>query len=362
MKLSCFMMPVHHRDKDYQAALAEDVETIELADRLGFEEAWVGEHHCSSVEPITSPLLFMANLIARTRRIKLATGVICLPQYHPALIAGHAAMFDHLARGRFILGVGPGGLPPDFELFGVADADRNEMMLESIDTILEIWRSDPPYDIRGKHWTTRVRDWAFDDIGLGRMVRPFQKPHPPIAVSAMSPSSGTMRLAAARGWEPISANFVGAWSVRSHWEAYADECARRGVRPDPSRWRVARSVFVADSADEAEEFVRRPDGSFHYYFDYLFRIFDRAGMRALAVTEPGADPDSLTPAELVDKLVIRGGPAEVTERLLAFRDETGPFGHLLMTAHDWTDKDAFRRSMTLMANEVMPALTRAAGA
>ena len=359
MKLSCFMMPVHHRDKDYQTSLAEDIETVELADRLGFEEVWVGEHHCSSVEPITSPLLFMASLIARTERIKLATGVICMPQYHPALIAGHAAMFDHLARGRFIMGVGPGGLPPDFELFGVADKDRNEMMVEAIDTILEIWRSDPPYDIRGKHWTTKVSDWAYDDIGLGRMVRPFQKPHPPIAVSAMSPFSGTMRLAAARDWAPISANFVSAWSVKSHWQAYAEECDRRGKSADPSRWRVARSVFVADDAAEAEEFVKRPGGSFDYYYDYLFKIFDRAGMRALAIGAPDADPDALTPAELVDKLVIRGTPAQVTEQLLAFRDEVGPFGHLVMTAHDWTDKRAFTRSMELMAREVVPALSRA---
>ena len=257
------------------------------------------------------------------------------------------------------MGIGPGGLPPDFELFGVADADRGAMMVESIDTILDIWRTDPPYDIRGRYWTTKVEEWVHDDIGLGRMVKPFQKPHPPIAVSAMSPSSGTMRLAAARGWDPISANFVGAWSVKSHWEAYADECGKRGKRPDPSRWRVARSVFVADSAAEAEEFVKRPGGAFDYYYDYLFRIFDRAGMRALAVTEPGADPAALTPAELVDNLVIRGTPAQVAEGILAFRDEVGPFGHLVMTAHDWTDKRALTRSMELMAREVIPMVTRA---
>ena len=361
MKLSLFMMPVHDRDKDYGAALAEDTEAIELADRLGFEEAWVGEHFCSSAEPITSPLLFMANLIARTQRIRLATGVICMPQYHPALIAGHAAMFDHLCGGRFVMGIGPGGLPPDFELFGVADSDRSEMMVESIDTVLEIWRSGPPWDIRGKYWTTEVKEWAHDDIGLGRMVKPLQKPHPPVAVSAMSPYSGTMRLAAKRGWAAISANFVAPWIVKSHWEVHAEECEKQGRAPDPGKWRVARSVFVADSDAEAEEFVMRPGGSFDWYFDYLFRIFDRAGMRALAAPTPGADTGALTHRDLVDALVIRGSPGTVTERLLAFREEAGPFGHLAMTAHDWTDKRALPRSMELMAAEVLPALTRAAG-
>ena len=228
MKLSYFMMPVHARDKDYQTSLAEDVEAIELADRLGFAEAWVGEHHGSSVEPITSPLMFMASLIPRTQRIKFATGVICMPQYHPAQIAGHAAMFDHLAQGRFIMGVGPGGLPPDFELFDVVEKDRGEMLVEAIDMIKQIWSTDPPYDIQGKYWTTQVKDWNYDDIGLGRMVKPYQQPHPPIAVSALSPYSGIMRLAAVRDWFAISANFVAPWVIRSHWDAHVDECAKQG--------------------------------------------------------------------------------------------------------------------------------------
>ncbi len=359
MELSYFMMPIHHKDKDYHTSLAEDIEAIEFADKLGFAEAWVGEHHCSAVEPITSPLMFMANLIARTRQIKLATGVICMSQYHPALIAGHAAMFDHLAQGRFVMGIGPGGLPPDFELFGVMDNDRGEMMVESIDMILKIWQSDPPYDIKGKYWSTKIKDWVHDDIGLGHMVKPYQKPHPPIAVSAMSPYSGMMRLAAVRDFEPISANFIANWSVKSHWETYLDECDKQNKHPDPARWRVARSIFVADTNDDAEAFVKQPGGTFDYYYKYLFTIFERAEMKAAFVTNPGDDPHALSHGELVDRLVIRGSPKSVTEQLLAFRDDVGPFGHLVMTAHDWTDKAKMRRSMELMATQVLPAVTRA---
>ena len=132
MKLGYFMMPLHDPKKDYHQALAEDTDAIILADQLGFEEAWVGEHFTSAAEPITSPLLFMATLIARTQQIKFGTGVLCLPQYHPAVVAGYAAMFDHLSEGRFIMGIGPGGLPSDFELFGVMDLDRNAMMVDLI--------------------------------------------------------------------------------------------------------------------------------------------------------------------------------------------------------------------------------------
>lgn len=361
MKLSYFMQPVHPKDKDYGTALAEDMEAIELADRLGFAEAWVGEHHASSVEPITSPLIFMANLIQRTKQIKFATGVLCMPQYHPAQVAGHTAMFDHLAKGRFVMGVGPGGLPPDFELFDVMEKDRGEMMVEAIDIIHKIWASDPPYAIDGKYWSVNIKDWTHDDLGFGRMRKPYQKPYPPVAVSAMSPYSGMMRLAAVRDFEPISANFIGTWSVKSHWETYLDECAKQGKDPVPSRWRVARSIFVADSDAEAEEIVMKPGGAFDSYYDYLFTIFDRAEMKPAFVTERGNDPEKLTHRELVDKLVIRGTAKSVAEQLLAFREDVGPFEHLLMTAHDWDDKARMRRSMELMATEVIPEISRATG-
>ena len=359
MKLSYFMMPVHDHRKDYHQTLEEDLEAVVHADQLGFDEVWIGEHYTSRVEQITSPLMFMASLIARTERIKFATGVICMPQYHPALVAGQAAMFDHLSNGRFIMGIGPGGLPPDFELYQTTDQDRGEMMLEAIDIILKLWASDPPYHIAGKYWNINVKEWVYDDIGLGHMAKPLQKPHPPIAVSAMSPYSGMMRLAAVRDWEPVSANFIGNWSVKSHWDTHLDECEKQQREPQPERWRVARSVYVADSDAEAEAFVKQQDGAFDYYYRYLFTIFDRADMKKAFITQPGMDPADLTHERLRDELVICGSPQTVTEKLLQFREEVGPFGNLVMTAHDWTDKEKLKRSMELMATEVIPAINQA---
>ncbi|MEQ8493411.1 MAG: LLM class flavin-dependent oxidoreductase, partial [Gammaproteobacteria bacterium] len=164
MKLGYFMMPLHHIDRDYHQTLQEDVEAVVFADELGFSEAWVGEHYSSAVEQITSPLMFHANLINRTRQIKLATGVMCLPQYHPAVQAGQAAMFDHLSEGRFIMGVGPGGLLSDFELFGVLDKDRMAMMEEALDMILALWANDPPYKLSGAYWNIDMKEWTHHDI------------------------------------------------------------------------------------------------------------------------------------------------------------------------------------------------------
>src|SRR5262244_836254 len=151
VKLGLFTMPFHHPDRDYATILEEDQEAIVLADRLGFTEAFVGEHFSSWSERITSPLIFFASIINRTTHIRFGTGVINLPQLHPATVAAHAAMFDQLCRGRFIMGIGPGGLVSDMELFGVEDAAlRPQMMLESIDMVLRLWASDPPYRIDGR--------------------------------------------------------------------------------------------------------------------------------------------------------------------------------------------------------------------
>src|ERR671913_2221904 len=142
-KLGLFTMPFHHPARDYTAILQEDQDAIVLADQLGFSEAFVGEHFSSWSERITSPLIFLATLAGRTKHIRLGTGVINLPQIHPATVAAQAAMFDHLTGGRFIMGIGPGGLASDLEMFDLGQAAdaRPHMVLESIDAILKLWAS-----------------------------------------------------------------------------------------------------------------------------------------------------------------------------------------------------------------------------
>ena len=356
MQLGYFMMPLHHINRDYHETLQEDMEAIILADELGYSEAWVGEHYSSAVEQITSPLMFHANLIARTKQIKLATGVMCLPQYHPAVQAGQAAMFDHLSEGRFIMGVGPGGLLSDFELFGVMDKDRMEMMDEALEMMLELWTTEPPYKMHGKHWTIDMKDWTHHDIKLGYVPKPYQQPHPPIAMSAMSPFSGSLKYAGERGYIPVTANFIANWSAATHWPAYCAGAEAGGKTPNPADWRVARSIYVAETDAEAEEFVTTSGGAYDYYYEYLFKIFDRSDFKAPFVANKDDDPNELTAATVRDACVIHGSPDTVAAKIMAFREEIGDFGTLLYAAHDWVDKAAMKRSMTLMAEEVMPRI------
>src|SRR5882757_5897428 len=158
MRLGLFMMPLHPPTRTLSDYLRETTEKSLLAERLGFDEVWVGEHFSATSEPIPSPMMFMASLIPQTSRIAFGTGVINLPNRHPAVIAAEAAQFDHMSGGRFIFGVGTGSLPSDYELFDVADADkRHRMMLESIDIIRRIWSGQPPYEINGEFWRFAIK-------------------------------------------------------------------------------------------------------------------------------------------------------------------------------------------------------------
>ena len=170
MQLGYFTMPLHPPERDYTETLREDREAIILADRLGYAEAFVGEHVTDRAETITSCLVFIASLIGETRRIKLGSGTVNLPNSHPAAVAAQVAMLDHLLQGRFLFGISPGGLRSDAEVFGNLDKDRTAMFVEAIDMVLKIWSTDPPYNLEGKFWKVTTERTLDRQIGQGVMV------------------------------------------------------------------------------------------------------------------------------------------------------------------------------------------------
>jgi len=358
MKLGYFTMPLHPVGKDWRQTLAEDREAVLLAERLGFEEAFIGEHVTDLAETITSCLIFIATLARDTSRIRLGSGTVNLANRHPAATAAEIAMVDTLLEGRFILGVGPGGLRSDAEMMGNFDADRNAIFVESLEHMIALWTEEPPYRLRGKLWNlTTERTWI-PDLGQGAMLKPFQRPHPPIVVTAILPHSNGIAAAAARGWTPISANFVQAWVVATHWPKYVEGCARSGRAARGADWRVARSIFVADDDATLRRMTRAPGNTFAQYFRNLQRK-SAAGRGNAVFKHDAALPDeALTDEYLVDTMLTSGTVNEVVDKLLAFRETVGPFGTLLYVGHDWADPAAMRRSMQLMAEEVLPLVNR----
>jgi alkanesulfonate monooxygenase SsuD/methylene tetrahydromethanopterin reductase-like flavin-dependent oxidoreductase (luciferase family) len=237
------------------------------------------------------------------------------------------------------------------------------MTAEALNMILAIWRETPPYEIKGDYWELSLQDVSRLEYGVGDFPKPYQKPHPPIAISIMSPNSPTALLAGEQGWIPISgASFVQARYIASHWEQYVRGCEKAGRRPDPSVWRVCRSIIVADSDAEAEDHVLDPDGPFAFWFGYLGSSLAQRNSLHLFRPDGREDDESVTWQDVAKSQVAFGSPETVLEKLVALRDTVGDFGTLIQTAHEWTDEAFARRSMTKLAEEVMPRLSQHAGA
>lgn len=360
MKYSMFMMPLHPPGRDVTHTLQEDREAVILADRLGFSEAYVGEHVTDAAETITSSMIFLASLIAETKQIKLGTGTLNLPNSHPAALAGQAAMLDHLLQGRFIMGISPGGLMSDAEVFGNHGKDRNAMFVESINTILKIWESDPPYNIAGQFWNVSVEKTMIPEIGQGFMMKPFQRPHPPIVGTAVAPFSQGVSEMAKRGWQPISANFLMPEWVKTHWPKYVEGRTAVGANAHPDEWRIAKSIFVADDDVVARRYALEAGGPYHFYFKQLVRKLVGGGGRSnLFKTDPAMADSDITPDYVTRRLVLAGSVDSVVDQILAFHAQVGDFGQLLYACHDWMDPALGKRSMELFATEVMPRVNAA---
>jgi alkanesulfonate monooxygenase SsuD/methylene tetrahydromethanopterin reductase-like flavin-dependent oxidoreductase (luciferase family) len=357
MRLGLFMMPVHPPARSFTDTLAEDEEKSLYADALGFDELWLGEHFSATTEPIPSPLMFMASLLPRTKNLKFGTGVICLPNHDPAIVAAEVAQFDHMSRGRFMFGIGPGGLLSDFELFGNSDRSvRGRKAMEAIATIERIWAQDPPYDLPGEFRSVQLKEAIIPHLGIGSMPKPFQKPGPPITMSVSSRNSATARVAGQRGWGILSGNNVPANAVATHWQTYGKACAEAGKPARGENWRVARNVMVAESDAEAEDRAFSEASSNRYFYTYMREVLSRVGILSVMKPDPDMPDDKATVEVITEGCMLYGSPKTFLDKLIAFRDAVGPFGTLLMTGLDWSgpNRDWERDSMRLLAEQVMP--------
>ena len=364
MRLGYFTMPVHPMGRDWSQTLREDREAVILADKLGFYDAFVGEHLTDACETITNSMLFHATLIHDTKTIKLATGTTNIAQTHPVLVAVQAAMFDHLAQGRFIFGISPGALTSDSEAIGILDQDRNKIFAEAIDVILAIWERDPPYDIdfpNNRFKVTMARTSTLD-LGVGYLAKPLQKPRPEIVGTVVAPFSPGVVLMGKRDFHPLSANFLLANHLKSHWANYAKGRAEAGAKANVADWRVARTIFVADDDKTALRYGRDDANSpYRFYFEQM-QAKMRRGNRLYVFKSHKEQPDTeITHDYVMDHCVFHGSVNKVADQILAMREQTGDFGELVYAGMDWVDPALAKRSMQLMAEQVMPKVNAAVG-
>ena len=354
MNLGLFMMPLHPPAKPLAQCYDEDYEQLVLADELGFTEAWIGEHATMAWENIPAPDQFIARVAPWTKQIRFGTGVVLMAQHHPADVANRIAQLDHLTRGRINFGIGIGRVVTDLELYGI-DAQLPEiMMYRALDIILKLWTEDPPYDMPGQFWPIRVRS-VQPDLGLGGPLKPYQKPHPPLALPGISAQSRQMFVAGQRGWIPLSGNLVHQRYLRGHADQILKGAEAGGRDPDRAAWRICREVYVDDSREAAWDYARR--GSMAVGLgDYFLRMNTKNRMLAqFKASDEIADSD-VTLDYLLKNLCLIGSPDDVAQQLRELYHYVGGFGTLLTIAHDWDEPRRWQNSMRLLAKEVMPQL------
>lgn len=359
MEVGAFLMPSHPPERTVREGQQWDLEEIERLDRLGFAEAWIGEHFTAAWEPCPAPDLLIAQALQRTRRIRLGTLGHLLPYHHPVELAHRAAYLDHMAQGRFALGVGVSALPTDHALFGVdtAGGRNRRMTFESVDIMTRLW-TEGAQDFQGEFWSTKAP--SSDLPGLGYHMRPFQQPHMPIAIAGLTPGSENHKLAGAKGYIPVSLSVSPDPAITArHWEAVAAGAASAGRTPDRAEWRIIRDVYVAPTDAEARRLAI--DGIMgRCWREFLLPVYLGLGLGPMLKPDLAMPDSSLTLDYLADHLWLVGSPGTVARRINELHDQVGGFGRLLAVSYDASGERAvWERSLHLLMNEVLPACTPA---
>jgi limonene 1,2-monooxygenase len=337
MRFGIFMAPFHPTGQNPTLALERDLDLLVHLDRLGFDEAWIGEHHSAGFEIIASPEVFIATAAERTKRIRLGTGVSSLPYHHPLLLADRMILLDHLTRGRVMLGCGPGQLTSDAHMLGIPADLQRPRMHEALDAIMHLLRSDEPLTMETDWFTIR-------DARL--QLKSYQQPHLEVAIAAsISPTGAIAAGKYGAGLLSIAATSAGGFdALGTHWNTWNVESEKHGNVADRNKWRLVGPMHLAETKAEAEAQAKYGILEFSRYFSHVL---------------PAGPTQGDTAEEIIANVhnggfAVIGTPDDAIAKIQSLIDESGGFGTFLMFAHDWARPEHTHASFELFAKYVMP--------
>ena len=341
LKFGAFLAPHHPIGEHPMLQFRRDLDLVEHLDRLGYEEFWCGEHHSSGWEMIASPEMFLAAAGERTRRIKLATGVVSLPYHHPYNVAQRMVQLDHMTGGRAIFGSGPGALASDAHTLAIDPMLLRDRQDEAIGVIRRLFQGER---------VSYQSDWfTVQDAAL--QLLPLQEEMPCAVASQISPSG--MTLAGKHGIGIISIGSLseeGLNALATQWSFAEDAAAKHGQTVDRKNWRVLLSWHIAETREKARAEAR--DGLFRHHNEYITATLQRPGAR------PFTDPD-----EAVEKTAYAPGavstigtPDDLVARIKSVLELSGGFGTVVGFVHDWANPENTMRSWDLVARYVVPEI------
>jgi limonene 1,2-monooxygenase len=335
LRFGAFIAPFHPVDENPTLAMTRDFELVQWMDRLGYDEAWIGEHHSAGYEVIASPEVFIATAAERTRNIRLGTGVSSLPYHHPFMLADRINQLDHVTRGRVMLGMGPGSLPSDAAMMGITIAKQRDMMDEAVEVIIPLLRGET---------VTKKTDW-FELAEARLQMTPYSRPSVEMAVaSQVSPTGARAAGKHGIGLLSIGATNAGGFNaLATNWTIAEDQATTHGQVMDRAAWRLVGPMHIAETREQARADVRFGLDKWLYYFREV---------AALPIAPEGAgDPVDLM---IASGLAVIGTPEDAIAQIERLETQSGGFGCFLQMAHNWADWDATKRSYELMARYVFP--------
>src|SRR3984957_6163973 len=335
LRFGAFIAPFHPIDENPTLAIERDLELVQWLDQLGYDEAWIGEHHSAAYELIASPEVFIAAAAERTKNIRLGTGVSSLPYHHPFMLADRINQLDHMTRGRVMFGVGPGALSSDAYMMGIPIARQRDMMDEALDVLVRLLRGEE---------VTHDSDWF--KLNRARLqMSPYSRPSVEMAVaSQVSPTGARAAGKHGIGLLSIGATTAGGFNaLASNW-AICEELARaNGTAVSRDKWRLVGPIHVAATREQAREDVRFGLEKWLFYFREVAAL-------ALAPATGGDPIDAI----ISSGMAVIGTPEDCIAQLERLRERSGGFGCFLQLAHNWANWDATRNSYDMIARYVMP--------
>lgn len=330
-----FMAPFHPLDEDPTQAIRRDLELVEHLDRIGYDEAWIGEHHSAGFEIISSPELFIAAAAERTHQIRLGTGVVSLPYHNPLTVANRIIQLDHMTRGRVMFGAGPGLLPSDARMLGIPVSKQRDRMAESLDIILRLMAGET---------VTEETEW-FKLDGAKAHLLPYTRPRPEVCVaSTITPSGGRLAGKYGLGMLCVAATQADGFdALATNWKIANEIAEENGHTMDPASLRLVGPMHLAETREQARANVQF---GLRKWLDYFSNVNP---------TAPLVKGDKDPVDELIDSgRAVIGTPEDAIEQVQRLFDRQGEFGAFLQLAHNWANFENTKKSYELFIRHVTP--------
>ena len=340
LRFGTFLAPFHPAGENPTLALQRDLELVEHLDRLGYDEAWIGEHHSAGTEIIASPEIFIAAAAERTKHIRLGTGVTSIAYHNPLWVAERMVLLDHLTRGRTMLGCGPGSLPTDSMMLGLNPTDTRELLEVDLDIIMRL--------LHGETVTAQTKTHTLVDARLH--LRPYTQPCFDVAVAAVASPTGP-RMAGRHGVGLLSIGATlskdGFDALGHHWNVVEEQAQKHGQSVSRADWRLVGLMHVAETREQAYRDVE-------HGIETWFRYFQKTAAFPQMAVEGGDVKemiDFINEAGVGAIGTVEDAKAQV-QRL--WDQSNGGFGAMLLLGHEWANPQATKRSWELIAQHVMP--------